>query len=196
MSRSVATAVVLGFLVAVLSQTSCSDDGGAGAVQFCGRVASECMLEVTVCDDLVDRETIDHPGCDDVRDDMLDCALDQDPWSCPDSSTLYAGASYMSGGRGYAIQGYTVWLPPSCDAEGDAWESCKVCGPGGSRTPVEPPGGSYSLSCHDCTMNGSMLACDLCDGVDYGPSQIDVCSCIGDISNKDGNLCCDEGCRD
>lgn len=194
MARNIAFPLVAGFVVSALSQTSCSDDeGGAGG--FCERLGRECMAQAE-CEDVVERESIDHPGCEGPRDEMLDCAIEQGAWNCPDASTLYAGASYMSGGRAYDIQGYTLWLPTSCDDAGDAWERCNTCGPDDTRVPTTPPNASYAQSCEDCTMNGAILQCDLCYGTYAGASQIDVCSCTGDIANKDGHLCCDEACQD
>ncbi|MBC8074234.1 MAG: hypothetical protein IAG13_38295 [Deltaproteobacteria bacterium] len=184
----------VGFAAAIATQPSCTSQDEGGARGFCARLSDECELEPSACEDVLELDDIDNPGCDELRDDLFDCAIAQPSWACPDTSTLYAGASWEAGGRQYWIDGYSMWLPPSCDWVGDAWQRCNTCGPGDTLAPREPPAGSYSLSCRACTMSGSTLSCE-CDGYQTQDTSIDVCGCIGDIANSDGTLCCDEGCQ-
>lgn len=194
MTRALPLGAALGALLSWFTQISCASDAAGGAAGFCGRLLSECATEESLCEDILEIDDLGHPGCGDVRDDLFDCADEQSSWACPDGSTLLAGASYESGGRQYTIDNYTMWLPASCDAVGDAWQRCTTCGPNDAQAPTEPPPGSYSLSCYECAMSGSIVECR-CDGFNPDRTSIDVCACLGDISNKDGTLCCDEGCQ-
>src|SRR5262245_37676160 len=68
---------------------------------------------------------------------------------------------------------------------------------GGDACLTDLPTGSYSQSCTDCTMEGTVLVCQVCkDGSGGEPTaQIDTCSCGSAaqsqaISNQHGILTC------
>jgi CVNH domain len=82
---------------------------------------------------------------------------------------------------GASADGGTESGPSRDDAAPDAPVSC------GS------PSGTYSSSCQNCAVTGTMLTCDCATGSGpSSPTSLDLCSCpvLTEISNSNGTLSC------
>jgi hypothetical protein len=181
------TSSCAGLLAGALLTIACAEDAEPEA-RFCGGLVSSCDADRTMCENVLLLDELDYPDCLDQRAEFLDCLADQQ-LACPDTSTVYAGATDVSG-RPYSVDGYTAWAPLDCQFLGDDWNRCRMCGADDSRPPSEAPPGSYLSSCWDCFMQGSEVWCTCSDATGESIDFIDVCSCPLDIANCDGELTC------
>lgn len=164
----------------------CAEDETPEA-HFCSNLVDACDADHDSCDNVLLLDELANPECVDARADLLDCLAEQ-PLACPDTTTVYAGAT-PENGRSYRVDAYTAWTA-ACEVEGDIWEACRRCGVYGEHPPTEPPGGSYLGSCWDCTMDGSRVTCTCSTSTGEREDTLDVCSCGDDIANCDGELQC------
>jgi hypothetical protein len=68
--------------------------------------------------------------CEAKREGFLRCVEQSSPQSCPDTSTLFAGASESITGTEIALSGVTIHTSAACAAEYEEWQNCAYCGDG------------------------------------------------------------------
>lgn len=108
--------LVLGLLF--VFAVACSSGPGGG---FCDALVSNCNSNAKTCKNLLDADALDHPTCVEKRDAFLGCMANQ-KITCPDSSTIYAGAG-KTGAR-FSLDSYTAYTNASCASLGDTWLAC------------------------------------------------------------------------